>query len=277
MIIQASNGCYLTENFEVDIKVRRFVKSIIVASQEEAALWKEITEIERDQMIEEGKIFAPESVDYTYLNKIDLLMAGISEKINDAGLTAEQAMEKKQYFPKFDNLIGEPATPEFRFQHGEDLFEVLQPHTFSAEWVPGEAGTESLYKKVSLHEGSKEDPIPWEPNMQLYQGKYYTEAEVLYLCTRDSGIPLNYSLAELVDQYVAVVNEEEPEEPEDPAEADGSREHPIPYESGKTLLEDGKYYTQNGVEYLCKRDAGMPLSYNLADLVSAGYVDLINE
>ena len=62
MILQASNGCYLTENFEVDIKVRRFVKSIIVASQEEAALWKEITEIERDQMIEEGKIFAPESV-----------------------------------------------------------------------------------------------------------------------------------------------------------------------------------------------------------------------
>lgn len=276
MIIQASNGCYLTENFEVDIKVRRFVKSIIVASQEEAALWKEITEIERDQMIEEGKIFAPESVDYTYLNKIDLLMAGISEKINDAGLTAEQALEKKQYFPKFDNLIGEPATPEFRFQHGEDLFEVLQPHTFSAEWVPGEAGTESLYKKVSLHEGSKEDPIPWKPNMQLYQGKYYTEAEVLYLCTRDSGIPLNYSLAELVDQYVTVVTEE-PQDPEEPAEADGSREHPIPYESGKTLLEDGKYYTQDGVEYLCKRDAGMPLSYNLADLVSAGYVDLINE
>ena len=106
--------------------------------------------------------------------------------------------------------------------------------------------------------------------MQLYQGKYYTEAKVLYLCTRDSGIPLNYSLAELVDQYVTVVTEE-------PAEADGSREHPIPYESGKTLLEDGKYYTQDGVEYLCKRDAGMPLSYNLADLVSAGYVDLINE
>lgn len=276
MILQASNGCYLTENFEVDIKVRRFVKSIIVASQEEAVLWKEITEIERDQMIEEGKIFAPESVDYTYLNKIDLLMAGISEKINDAGLTAEQALEKKQYFPKFDNLIGEPATPEFRFQHGEDLFEVLQPHTFSAEWVPGEAGTESLYKKVSLHEGSKEDPIPWEPNMQLYQGKYYTEAEVLYLCTRDSGIPLNYSLAELVDQYVTVVTEE-PQDPEEPAEADGSKENPIPYEYAKTVLVNGKYYTQDGVEYLCKRDAGMPLSYNLADLVSAGYVDLINE
>lgn len=274
MILQASNGCYLTENFEVDIKVRRFVKSIIVASQEEAAMWKEITEIERDQMIEEGKIFAPKSVDYTYLNKVDALLAGVSDKINEVELTTEQKLEKKSYFPKWNDLIGESAEPEFNFQHGDDLFEVLQLHTFSAEWVPGEAGTESLYKKVSLHEGSKEDPIPWEPNMQLYQGKYYTEAEVLYLCTRDSGIPLNYSLAELVDQYVAVVNEEEPE---DPAEADGSKENPIPYEYAKTVLVNGKYYTQDGVKYLCKRDAGMPLSYNLADLVSAGYVDLINE
>ena len=209
-----------------------------------------------------------------YMGVVDALLAGVSDKINEVELTTEQKLEKKSYFPKWNDLIGESAEPEFNFQHGDDLFEVLQLHTFSAEWVPGEAGTESLYKKVSLHEGSKEDPIPWEPNMQLYQGKYYTEAEVLYLCTRDSGIPLNYSLAKLVDQYVAVVNEEEPE---DPAEADGSKENPIPYEYAKTVLVNGKYYTQDGVKYLCKRDAGMPLSYNLADLVSAGYVDLINE
>lgn len=275
MIIQATKGYLLTEAFEVPIQNRRFLTSISVADMQEATMWKEITEMEKEQMLEEEKIFAPESLYYAYLDKVDKLMTQISDKINDAELTTEQALEKKNYFPKWDNKIGEPAEPGYNFQHNDNLFEVLTPHTFAAEWVPGEAGTESLYKKVSLHAGTKQDPIPWEKNMQLYEGKYYTESDVLYLCTRDSGIPLNYSLSELIDHYVTVVTEE-PEEPES-GEPDGSIDNPIPYEYNKTVLVNGLYYTQDEVLYLCKRDAGMPLSFNLPDLVSAAYVEVVNK
>ena len=45
----------------------------------------------------------------------------------------------------------------------------------------------------------------------------------------------------------------------------------------ETVLESGKYYAQGGVKYLCIRDAGMALAYDLADLVGAGYVEAVTE
>jgi hypothetical protein len=42
--------------------------------------------------------------------------------------------------------------------------------------------------------------------MEIYNGLYYTQNGVLYLCFRDSGQPLYHDLALLVDVYVEVVN-----------------------------------------------------------------------
>ena len=47
---------------------------------------------------------------------------------------------------------------------------------------------------------------------------------------------------------------------------DGTLADPIPY-SGNMALENGKYYTQDGVTYLCTRDTGSPVYNALADLV----------
>lgn len=47
---------------------------------------------------------------------------------------------------------------------------------------------------------------------------------------------------------------------------DGSEFDPIPY-SGNMALEQGKYYTQNGVTYLCTRDTVNPVYNALRELV----------
>lgn len=54
---------------------------------------------------------------------------------------------------------------------------------------------------------------------------------------------------------------------------DGSKYDPIPY-SGNMALENGKYYIQDGVTYLCTRDTGKPVYNNLSDLVGL-YVETI--
>jgi hypothetical protein len=54
---------------------------------------------------------------------------------------------------------------------------------------------------------------------------------------------------------------------------DGSKYDPIPY-SGNMALENGKYYTQDGVTYRCIRDTGNPVYSNLSDLVGL-YVETI--
>ena len=53
---------------------------------------------------------------------------------------------------------------------------------------------------------------------------------------------------------------------------DGTLADPIPY-SGNMALENGKYYTQDGVTYLCNRDTGNPVYNALSELVGL-YVEV---
>ena len=282
MKVEAGNGCWLTESYEVPISDRRFEKWIIISQPEELDLWKEITDTEKEKITVQAQLFEVEDVDYEFLGKVDVMLSGISEKINGAGLTAAQALENKRYFPKWEDEIGNEHYAGYRFQHIGTLFEVIQPHAFSEQWVPGSNGVESLYKVVQEeHEGTKDDPIPWQHNMELFNGKYYTDKGVLYLCIRDSGIALSYDLADLVSGgYVEEVTEEQeqPEEgsgedtgdgeetkPEHPEEPDGTLENPIPYTAGKTELMKDKYYTEDGVTYLCIQSAGVQ-AYKLSEI-----------
>ena len=52
----------------------------------------------------------------------------------------------------------------------------------------------------------------------------------------------------------------------------GSADDPIPYAQGMEL-EQGKYYSEDGVTYLCTRDSGTPLYHSLASLVGL-YVEV---
>ena len=53
---------------------------------------------------------------------------------------------------------------------------------------------------------------------------------------------------------------------------DGTQYDPIPY-NGSMVLEKGKYYSQDGVTYLCTRDTGIAVYNRLAELVGI-YVEL---
>ena len=71
-------------------------------------------------------------------------------------------------------------------------------------WKPGQ-GTESLYVVIDKeHEGTLEDPIPYNCNMEIFEGLYYLENNIVYLCTRDSGAALQHNLSDLVNIYVII-------------------------------------------------------------------------
>ena len=52
----------------------------------------------------------------------------------------------------------------------------------------------------------------------------------------------------------------------------GTIENPIAYD-GNMILENGKYYIQDGVTYKCNRDTGIAVYHALKDLVGL-YVEL---
>lgn len=208
MKITADAGCHLTEAAEVAPDKRTYRQAVIVATIEEAAQWRQVTEEERKEMEAQAALFGSQEITPSYLAQVDTLMAGIAERINGTHMTAAQSLKNKKYYPQRKDIIGKPVDTGFRFNEGETMYEVIQPHTISAEWVPGK-GTESLYKVVQEeHEGTADDPIPWQLNMELYEGKYYTDKGVKYLCIRDSGMGLSFALADLVSGgFVQVVNE----------------------------------------------------------------------
>ena len=124
--------------------------------------------------------------------------------IQTMDLTDEESLEVKSMYPEWESKMGQQVNEREKFQYNDKLWKVLQQHTVQENWKPGE-GTESLYTEVSeSHAGTKDDPIPYNNNMELENGKYYSQDGVTYLCTRDTGIPVYNPLADLVGIYVEV-------------------------------------------------------------------------
>lgn len=119
------------------------------------------------------------------------------------------ALTAVELFPIWKELVSASKTVAkgFRFQHEGKLYRTEQPScTFVEHYVPGAPGMESLFSVVDEeHKGTLEDPIPYERNMEVYNGLYYTQYDVLYRCIRDSGQPLYHDLSALVGSYVEVV------------------------------------------------------------------------
>ena len=91
-----------------------------------------------------------------------------------------------------------------RITYNDKLYRVEQTHTSQADWTPDI--TPALYSVVA--EGGQGDdpsnPIPYNNNMELENGKYYSQYDVVYVCFRDTGIPVYNDLKDLVGLYVEV-------------------------------------------------------------------------
>jgi hypothetical protein len=82
------------------------------------------------------------------------------------------------------------------------LWKVRQNHLIQ-EVYPPSIHTAALYEVINYqHEGTENDPIPYNPPMEIFNGKYYIQNDILYRCTRDSGTAFSHDLSALVGLYV---------------------------------------------------------------------------
>ena len=91
-----------------------------------------------------------------------------------------------------------------KVQRNGKLWRCIQAHTSQTGWEPENAA--SLWTEIcESHAGTLEDPIPYNGNMALESGKYYSQDGKVYRCTRDTGNPVYNALSELVGLYVEEV------------------------------------------------------------------------
>lgn len=94
-----------------------------------------------------------------------------------------------------------------RVVYGGKLYRVNdgQGHTAQADWAPDTAV--SLFTRIDeVHAGTAGDPIPYDGNMELIEGKYYSQSGAVYLCVRSTGVAVYHALADLAGIYVEAVN-----------------------------------------------------------------------
>ena len=125
----------------------------------------------------------------------------IAQQINTLEVDDNIALRMVEFYPEWS--AGQAYTAGYKAHRGGKLWRCLQAHTAQTGWEPENAA--SLWTEIcESHDGTKYDPIPYNGNMALQSGKYYTQNNILYLCNRDTVNPVYNALAELVGLYVEV-------------------------------------------------------------------------
>lgn len=165
-------------------------------------IWIKETEEEIAAM-QEAQARAEAEEKHRPLSQEEVTTMLLRQQINTLAVDDATAYRMREFYPEWAE--GQSYTVGHKLLYGGSLYKVIQAHTSQAGWKPG-VGTESLFTRIDeTHDGTKYDPIPYNGNMELFAGKYYTQSGQTYHCTRDTGTAVYHPLAELVGIYVEVV------------------------------------------------------------------------
>lgn len=144
------------------------------------------------------------------LSLVEVQEMMVRAQINTLAVDDATALRMIAFYPEWES--GKAYTSAngcpvgYKATRNDRLWKLRQEHTSQDNWAPGETGTESLWEEIcESHDGTKYDPIPYNGNMALEAGKYYSQSGKTYLCNRDTGNPVYNALAELVGLYVTEV------------------------------------------------------------------------
>ena len=134
----------------------------------------------------------------------ELLAKGL---VNTIDIPDQTSLRMKSYYPTFDELAEKESEEErtvkegFKLYYNGELWKTRQKTVIQSIYPPS-IDTASIYERIDEeHTGTIDDPIPYDQTMNVYNGKYYTYNDVLYLCIRDSGNPLYADPEALLGNY----------------------------------------------------------------------------
>lgn len=149
------------------------------------------------------------------LKRTQELIKQTTQEMNTLNLNPVEALEVLDWFPQWGVdegfKVGDTITKGKKFKYDGKLWAVLQDHTILEHYYPS-INTASLYVEVTPEYnengeelGTLDNPIPYDGNMILENGKYYIQEGTIYKCNRDTGIAVYHALRDLVGLYVELV------------------------------------------------------------------------
>lgn len=201
--LDADYDKYLTQTSATEDKDKLLVKRVYVPLDTDLSEWNEIDKEEAER-IKKAKDAAKGSVDYPE-EKVNQMIGVFAASINKMGLTDEQALQFKDLYPEWATFINQKLEAGFKVLYEDKLYKVKQTIEKVLENQPPSIDTAALYEEINeTNEGTLEDPIPYNNNMELFEGKYYSQNGVTYKCTRNTEQAVYHDLSALVGTYVEV-------------------------------------------------------------------------
>lgn len=137
------------------------------------------------------------------LTESEALSLLLKQQVNALEVDDQTAYCMRAFYPAW--AAGIAYTAGYKVQDNVRLWRCLQAHTSQSGWEP--ENVPALWEEIcETHDGSLYDPIPYNGNMALENGKHYIQDGVTYLCSRDTGSPVYHALRELVGIYVEEVS-----------------------------------------------------------------------
>lgn len=117
-------------------------------------------------------------------------------------ISNEEALDYMAIIYPWDYYLDKVLTEGMMVTYEDKPWRVRQTHT-PLEVYPPSLETASLYEAIDKeHDGTLEDPIPYNPPMEIFIDKYYIENNEMYKCIRNSDTALSHSLRDLIGIYV---------------------------------------------------------------------------
>ena len=136
------------------------------------------------------------------LTESEALSMLLKQQVNTLEVDDQTACRMREFYPEW--VAGVAYSAGYKAQHNGRLWRCRQAHTSQEGWEP--ENVPALWEELcETHDGSRYDPIPYEGNMALVSGLYYSQDGVTYLCNRDTVNPVYNPLRELVGIYVEEV------------------------------------------------------------------------
>lgn len=126
-------------------------------------------------------------------------------------LDDSDALEAVELFPVWqaEHVYTRKNDEEIRVRDPEDgLLYKLNPdireHHSQSDWPP--RLVPAIWQKVEKpgQGDTPDNPIPWSWGLEIFNGKYYSQNDVVYVGIRDSGVGIFADLSALVGNYVEI-------------------------------------------------------------------------
>ena len=150
-----------------------------------------------------GEGTSSESADYVQVAAVKNLMTATKANIQNYSMKNKEVNDIVDMLPKWEDLIGQSLPIKYKLQYNGKPYRTNQAHTPQKDWKPDTV--KSLYGLISNHDGTLEDPIPYERWLVLEKGMYYTQDGAVYKCTVDAANGYDSDLTDLLSLLEKVV------------------------------------------------------------------------